>query len=63
MPALLGEAVWVGLYVGLGYVFAARLEAVGATMLVGHLAALAAAARGSAAGPDAVAQERADGPA
>ncbi len=42
VPALLGKAVWVGLYVGLGYAFAAHLEAVGAS-ISSALAAMAAA--------------------
>jgi membrane-associated protein len=41
--SLLGEATWVGLYLGLGYAFGTRLEETGAT--VGSvIAALAAAA-------------------
>ena len=42
LAAIAGEAVWVGMYVGLGFVFAARIDAIGATV-PSVLAALAAA--------------------
>lgn len=43
LPALLGKLLWVGLYVGLGYAFAAHLEAVGASISSAFGAILAAA--------------------
>jgi membrane protein DedA with SNARE-associated domain len=43
VAAVLGEAVWVALYVGLGILFSSRIEAIGAT-LPSVLAAVAAAA-------------------
>jgi membrane protein DedA with SNARE-associated domain len=41
VASLLGEATWVGLYVGLGFLFAARIETLGATVssAIGALAA------------------------
>ncbi len=49
LAATLGEIVWVGLYVGLGIVFASHLDAVGATV-PSVLLALAAAAGAVMAG-------------
>lgn len=43
VAAVLGEAVWVALYVGLGFLFSSRVEAIGAT-LPSVLVAVAAAA-------------------
>lgn len=43
VASVLGETVWVGLYVGLGFAFAARIDAIGAT-LPSVLAALGAGA-------------------
>jgi membrane protein DedA with SNARE-associated domain len=43
VPDVLGEAVWVTLYVGLGYVFAANIEAL-ASLLGNAVAAVTAAA-------------------
>jgi membrane protein DedA with SNARE-associated domain len=43
LAAVLGEAVWVALYVGLGFFFASRIDDIGAT-LPSVLAALGAAA-------------------
>jgi membrane protein DedA with SNARE-associated domain len=33
VAGLLGEATWVGLYVGLGFLFAANIRAAGETMV------------------------------
>ncbi len=32
LAAVVGEAIWVGLYIGLGYIFAARIEELGNTL-------------------------------